>query len=145
MPETSVAALPRAILVDLDGTLALLTERGPYDYVRCHLDVVNEPVKQVVLAYRACYGKVLIISGREDVARDMTAAWLERHEIPYDGLFLRRRGDRRRDTVVKREIFERAIAGRYRVDFVLDDRDQVVAMWREEMGLTCFQVAPGNF
>lgn len=145
MPETSVAALPRAILVDLDGTLALLTERGPYDYLRCHLDVVNEPVKQVVLAYRACYGKVLIISGREDVARDMTAAWLERHEIPYDGLFLRRRGDRRRDTVVKREIFERAIAGRYRVDFVLDDRDQVVAMWREEMGLTCFQVAPGNF
>ena len=145
MPETSVAALPRAILVDLDGTLALLTERGPYDYVRCHLDVVNEPVKQVVLAYRACYGKVLIISGREDVARDMTAAWLERHEIPYDGLFLRRRGDRRRDTVLKREIFERAIAGRYRVDFVLDDRDQVVAMWREEMGLTCFQVAPGNF
>ncbi|HEU5424187.1 MAG TPA: hypothetical protein VFU72_11645, partial [Nitrolancea sp.] len=103
MPETSVAALPRAILVDLDGTLALLNERGPYDYVRCHLDVVNEPVKQVVLAYRACYGKVLIISGREDVARDMTAAWLERHEIPYDGLFLRRRGDRRRDTVLKRE------------------------------------------
>ena len=145
MPETSVAALPRAILVDLDGTLALLTERGPYDYLRCHLDVVNEPVKQVVLAYRACYGKVLIISGREDVARDMTAAWLERHEIPYDGLFLRRRGDRRRDTIVKREIFERAIAGRYRVDFVLDHRDQVVAMWREEMGLTCFQVAPGNF
>ncbi|HET7035986.1 MAG TPA: hypothetical protein VFI42_09930 [Thermomicrobiaceae bacterium] len=145
MSENTDVPLPRAIIVDLDGTLALLTQRGPYDYLRCHLDVVNEPVKQVVVAYRACFGKILIISGREDVARQMTAAWLERHELPFDGLFLRRRGDRRRDTVLKREIFEREIAGRYRIDFVLDDRDQVVAMWREELGLTCFQVAPGNF
>ena len=31
------------------------------------------------------------------------------------------------------------------VEGVLDDRDRVVKMWREELGLTCLPVAPGNF
>ena len=134
-----------AIIVDLDGTLALLTRRGPYEYLRSHLDEVNEAVKKVVVAYRSLFGSVLLISGRDDVADTMTREWLERHGIPFDALFMRRCGDRRKDTVVKREIYEREIAGRYRVDFVLDDRDQVVAMWRDELGLVCFQVASGNF
>jgi hypothetical protein len=136
--------LPSAIIVDLDGTLALLTRRSPFQYLKCHLDVVNDPVKKVVVAYRSCYGQVLIISGRDAIAREMTIDWLRRHEIPFDGLFMRRHGDRRKDVVVKREIYEREIVGRYRVDFVLDDCDQVVAMWRDELRITCFHVARGD-
>ena len=143
MPDES--ALPLAIVVDLDGTLALLTKRGPFEYLKCHLDVVNEPVRRVVVAYRACFGKVVIISGREDISLDMTREWLRDHDVPFDAVFLRARGDRRKDVVVKREIYEREIKGRYRVDFVLEDRDQVVAMWRDQLGLTCFQVAWGKF
>ena len=74
-----------------------------------------------------------------------TERWLERHGIIADGLFMRRAGDRRKDTVVKREIYERHIAGHYTVRVVFDDRDQVVRLWRDELDLPCFQVAWGNF
>jgi len=33
---------------------------------------------------------------------------------------------------------------KYHVEFVLDDRNQVVNFWRY-LGLTCFQVAEGDF
>jgi hypothetical protein len=47
--------------------------------------------------------------------------------------------------VIKREIFDREIAGKYAVEFVLDDRNQVAEMWRKELKLNCFQVNYGNF
>ena len=88
---------------------------------------------------------MLLVSGREDRWRAETERWLERHGIIADGLFMRRAGDRRKDTVVKREIYDRHIAGRYTVRVVFDDRDQVVRLWRDELDLPCFQVAWGNF
>ena len=39
----------------------------------------------------------------------------------------------------------RTLLSEYDVAGVLDDRDQVVKMWRNELGLTCLQVAEGNF
>ncbi len=57
---------------------------------------------------------------------------------------MRQEGDTRKDVLVKQEIYEREIKGRYNVLFVLDDRQQVVDGWRA-LGLTVFQVAPGDF
>jgi hypothetical protein len=58
---------------------------------------------------------------------------------------MRRTGDRRKDSVVKRQMYERTVAGKYDVLFVLDDRNQVVDMWRKELNLACFQVDYGDF
>lgn len=68
--------------------------------------------------------------------RDLGLADIELH--------MRKTGDTRRDSTVKRELYERHLAHRD-VLCVLDDRDQVVRMWREELGLTCLQVAYGDF
>jgi hypothetical protein len=57
---------------------------------------------------------------------------------------MRSAGDMRKDSIVKEEIYRQEILGRYNVWFVLDDRNQVVDMWRL-LGLRCLQVAPGNF
>ena len=57
---------------------------------------------------------------------------------------MRATGDPRKDSIVKREIFDREIRDRYRVVGVFDDREQVVQMWRA-LGLTVFQVAEGDF
>jgi hypothetical protein len=57
---------------------------------------------------------------------------------------MRKQGDFRRDSIVKKEIYDNDIKGKFDVEFVLDDRQQVVDMWRE-IGLKCLQVAPGNF
>jgi hypothetical protein len=57
---------------------------------------------------------------------------------------MRPTGDQRKDNIVKRELFDTWVRGKYNVRFCLDDRDQVVEGWRA-MGLTCFQVQPGAF
>lgn len=57
---------------------------------------------------------------------------------------MRPAGDKRRDDIIKAEIFDQHIRGHHNILLVLDDRDSVVKMWRS-MGLTCLQVAEGNF
>jgi predicted kinase len=134
-----------AILVDIDGTVALLGDRSPYDETRVHLDRPNAPVVRAVVAMAAAGHRIVFCSGRTEGCREATEAWLRKHVgVAYDGLFMRAIGDVRKDSIVKREVFDRHIRGRFRVAFVLDDRMQVVEMWRG-LGLTVFQVAPGNF
>ncbi len=60
-------------------------------------------------------------------------------------LNMREAGDMRKDSIVKKELFDQHIRGKYNVRMVIDDRDQVVDMWRNELGLTCLQVAEGDF
>jgi predicted kinase len=131
--------LPHAIICDLDGTLALLNGRNPFDAANCDKDLLNEPVASILKGRT-----VILVSGRDDKYRKPTLRFLEQHNIVYEMLLMRKNKDQRKDSIVKREIFEKHIRPNYNIDFVLDDRNQVVAMWRE-MGLTCLQVAYGNF
>jgi predicted kinase len=136
---------PPAVLVDIDGTVALFNGRSPYDMTRVSSDLPNAPVIAAVRAMHAAGHEVVFCSGRSDDCRDETAAWLAEHVgVPYSGLFMREFGDQRRDSVVKSEIFEKEIRSRFHVVGVFDDRQQVVRMWRS-LGLTVFQVAEGNF
>lgn len=57
---------------------------------------------------------------------------------------MRPEGDIRKDSIVKRELFEKYVRPYYNIEFVLDDRNQVVEMWRS-LGLKCLQVAEGDF
>lgn len=45
---------------------------------------------------------------------------------------------------MKRALYEAYVADRYEVALVLEDRSGVVRMWRA-LGLTCLQVAAGDF
>lgn len=142
---TPPAGRPRAILVDLDGTVALMGDRSPYDSSRVHLDLPHQPVIDAVRALHAAGHTIVYCSGRTDDAREGTAAWLDQHVgVPYAALHMRVTGDQRKDSVVKREIFDRELRDAWHIVAVLDDRNQVVRMWRE-LGLTVFQVADGNF
>jgi hypothetical protein len=87
---------------------------------------------------------VFAVSGRDGSCRELTENWLAANNIPFDGLFMRPVGDMRKDSIVKMEIFENEFKGKYNIKFILDDRNQVVAMWRS-LGLTCLQVADGDF
>ena len=136
---------PRAVLVDIDGTVATMHGRSPYDMSRVGSDLPNEPVIAAVRAMHAAGHEIVFCSGRSDDCRDETAAWLDEHVgIAHSGLFMREYGDQRKDSIVKAEIFEKEIRSRFHVVGVFDDRQQVVRMWRA-LGLTVFQVAEGNF
>ena len=137
--------LPTCIIVDIDGTLAHMTGRSPYDYTRVHADVVDEKIQWLANnVARDAMAKMIVLSGRKDDCRDETLKWLMENNIHFNHLLMRKSGDDRPDWIVKKEIYERYIKGKYNVLFVIDDRDQVVTMWRDE-GLKCLQVAEGNF
>jgi len=138
-------AFPKAIVCDLDGTLALMRNRNPYDATHCDEDDLNEPVANVLRFFYDKGYQIFLVSGREDRFYDPTVRFLEKHSISYHRLWMRKTKDFRRDAIIKREIFDAEIAGKYFVEFVLDDRNQVVEMWRKELKLACFQVNHGNF
>lgn len=143
-------SLPNAILVDIDGTLAHMVApaggkiRSPYDYHRANEDALDEVVHDLVQDAHDRGYTVIVMSGRDEECRDVSEAWLAAHGIKYEAFYMRKRGDTRKDSVVKSELFDAHILGKYNVRYVLDDRDQVVVMWRER-GLKVLQVAPGDF
>ncbi|SDT77226.1 phosphatase domain-containing protein [Actinoplanes derwentensis] len=137
--------LPGAVLVDIDGTVALMSRRSPYDWGRVGEDEPNPAVITAVRAMHAAGYAIVFCSGRDAVCRPETEAWLELFVgVPYEALFMRPEGDSRKDSIVKREIFDQQVRDRWRIVGVFDDRQQVVRMWRQ-LGLTVFQVAEGDF
>ena len=138
-------SLPKAIICDLDGTLALMNDRNPFDASHADEDRLNESVASTLRLFSKNDYQILLVSGREDKFKEPTIKFLEKHNINYDRLLMRKSKDYRKDSIVKREIYEGTIIGKYYIEFVLDDRDQVVDMWRKELGLSCFQVNYGSF
>ncbi|MBC7864047.1 MAG: AAA family ATPase [Bacteroidia bacterium] len=138
-------SLPKAIICDLDGTLALLNGRSPYDASQCDRDILNKPVAGTLKNYASLGFKIILVSGRQDTARELTENWLKENGIVYEMLLMRKAKDQRKDSIIKKEIFDTFIADKYFIEFTLDDRDQVVDMWRNELGLACYQVYYGNF
>ncbi|MFB4287719.1 hypothetical protein ACBI99_08785 [Nonomuraea sp. ATR24] len=133
-------------LVDIDGTLALRGDRGPYEWDRVGEDQPNPPVVAIVQALLRDEHRIAYVSGRKERCRRQTEKWLCAHVGYWDdteGLWMRGNGDNRADTVVKREIYERHFA-HLRIAGVIDDRASVVVMWRR-LGLTVLQVAGGRF
>jgi predicted kinase len=143
--------LEDCILIDIDGTSGIMNGRGPFEWTRVGEDLPNRPVSDL-LRMLTCVPETewIFVSGRDECCRVETELWLARHfgtdrpSSPFLALFMRPVDDMRDDRIVKREIYEREIQGKYNVLFVLDDRNKVVEQWRA-MGLPCFQVAEGNF
>jgi len=147
-PYVPVPGTPKAVMVDVDGTVALMAGRSPYDETRVHEDRPNLPVIATIRGMVAAGYRVVFCSGRTEACRDATEAWLAEHiwhrNVLLSPLFMRPAGDMRKDSVVKAELFDRHIRSEWDVTCVFDDRDQVVQMWRS-LGLTVFQVADGAF
>ena len=137
--------LPKAVICDLDGTLSLLNGRDPYNAATCDNDLLNEPVAAALKMAKQQGYQVILLSGREDKFREPTVRFLNKHQIGYDLLLMRTSNDFRKDNIIKRELFEGEIQGQYFVEFLLDDRNQVVDMWRKDLHLPCFQVNYGDF
>jgi predicted kinase len=139
-------AVESAYIFDIDGTVAHMTGRSPYDYTRVGEDAADREVRELFWTIQAAnlYARMIFVSGRKDDCRDVTEAWLKANGFEYDWLYMRKTGDDRNDAVVKLDIFNEHIRNGYDVLGVFDDRNRVVNMWRR-LGLKCFQVAEGDF
>lgn len=142
---------PKAVIFDVDGTLAKMVGRSPYDLEKCDTDIINPMVVELARSYYRDGYAVIVVSGRESGTSDdeikykmMTRKWLTDKFIPFTEHFQREQGDSRGDMIVKEEIFWRDIAPYYDVKLAVDDRAQVVEMWRR-IGVECWQVDHGDF
>lgn len=138
--------LPKAVIVDIDGTLAHMDDRrGPFEWNKVNLDVIDHNIKDLLHSLRRDDYKLIFVSGRSEECRDITNTWLrEKGGFLADELYMRKKDDYRKDNVVKQELYDNFIKGVYDVRFVLDDRNQVVDFWRS-IGLKCLQVEEGDF
>jgi hypothetical protein len=141
------------IIFDLDGTVADCSHRLHHIqgdkkdwssfFAACRSDTPISDVLCVMGALSAKY-QIWIVSGRSDECREQTREWLSEHVGGYGNLLMRKEGDHRPDDVVKEEFLTSGAIPKERVSCVFDDRKRVVDMWRRH-GLTCFQVADGDF
>lgn len=142
-------------IFDLDGTLAdgehrVHHIRGDVKdwrayFAACRHDAPIGPVLRVMRLLRNAGSECWVWTGRSAEVLTDTRGWLAKHDATPNELRMRPVGDLRPDHVLKAEWLDGLTRpDRARVAGVFEDRDSVVAMWRER-GLQCFQVAPGNF
>lgn len=145
---------PQYIISDLDGTIALIGHRQylvkgknrNFDKFNdlCDKDTPNLAVIEVLKTLRSAGYKLIITSGRDDRAKEKTVNWLKQHGIEYEMLLMRRSGDYTPDQELKEQWLLEKLPPKENILCVFDDRNRVVDMWRSH-GLSCFQVAEGNF
>ncbi|MCA1800561.1 MAG: AAA family ATPase [Actinobacteria bacterium] len=176
---------PRCIIVDIDGTVALMHDRGPFEGGKVLNDLPNYPAISIVQDWIGARVNeysfppselgpppaphIFFFTGRMNElvhgddgltdVKELTHKWVKEHVLQprtralmeYAGitysLHIRANGDTRSDDVVKKDMYyeQLLVPNSYRVDFVLDDRNSVVNMWRYELGLPCLQAADGSF
>ena len=142
--------LPNAIICDVDSTLAIKGDRSPYDFSKVKEDKINAPIRNLInifgnIAVNKKLPTTFIFSGRDDICEIETDEWLRANNVEFNSLIMRKTGDKRKDSIVKKEMWETYIRGKFNVLYWVDDRRQVIDMVRNELGITCLDVAGNNF
>lgn len=133
----------KVYIFDIDGTLAKHVDRGPFEEHKVHTDAPIEPVVRVLKALRQSGYHIVFVSGRTDGCEEATRNWLKVHTNEWNAeLYMRKSGDQRKDSIIKKEIYEQHIFPKYEVLGVFDDRMQVCRMLYENE-IFCFNVNQG--
>jgi predicted kinase len=137
-----------AFICDIDGTIA--TNKGVrniYDYNNVDKDL---PRNEIILMVDGLIESGLFpifCSGRSAICMDKTGEWINKNFPQLNSgfaLLMREEGDKRKDTIVKKEIFNKYIDNNFNIKVVLDDRKSVTRMWRYELGLQVIDVGEPN-
>ena len=145
------------VIVDIDGTLMNIehrrhfVENGNNDWhsflepeVMAN-DTPNWEVAKVVAGLNSTVSnRVICVSARNERHREVTLSQMEQCGLGECFLFLRADDDFRADDEFKLDVLNELRAADMEPNLVFDDRNRVVEMWRRE-GVTCFQVAEGDF
>jgi len=141
----------RVVVCDLDGTLADCTHRQhfltgekkdwkgffayiPNDTLRGH---VYDHVRSLTVQGM----KLILVSARPETYRPSTMDWLKVNGVTYDALIMREAHDKRPDTEVKSDIYEKYLK-QLDIVMVFDDRPAVIRMWQAK-GLLVEDVGNG--
>ncbi len=145
----------KTIIFDIDGTLADIKHRRIFlEQESPNWAAFNDamgddtPNTPVVALYKTLWNSreydLVLTSGRSEKDRKMTEQWLTWNEIPFGRLEMRQDKDNRADHIIKKEILDKLRTEGKDILFAVDDRQQVVDMWRKN-GITCLQCDVGDF
>jgi predicted kinase len=138
-------SLQTAVVFDIDGTLAHMNgKRGPFDWKKVGVDDLDKIIARQFKMHNAAGDTVIVVSGRDGSCRNETMEWLGSHGLEPHQLFMRPANDFRKDSLIKKEIYENELHGKYNIACIYDDRNQVVDTWRS-LGLKVLQCEPGEF
>jgi len=148
-----------ALIVDIDGTIADIEHRrhhldrslGKPNWRKFFDEMYNDKPNtwcvELINAFMIVGQRDLVFaSGRPDSYREITEEWLSSvMDGPnWNNLFMRHRNDSRQDNIVKEIILEFELKTRYKNLLFVDDRQQVVDMYRSH-GYTVLQCDKGDF
>ena len=144
----------RVIIADLDGTLSDPSHRIKLYNVKNFAEFNkgakdDKPIQNVCNILRSLHDQethIVICTARSESCRKETEEWLKLNEVPYDKLMMRGLEDQGPDPIIKRKMLDELLEtfDFNQFWFALEDRDMCVDMWRGE-GITCLQVAPGDY
>jgi predicted kinase len=134
-------ALKNAVIFDIDGTLAFMGNRGPFDWKKVDRDYINPIVAEHVEFHKSKGRKILLFTGRDEICREETEFWLKFYHVYYDELYMRPKDNFQKDSVIKENMYSN-IKDKYNILCVYDDRIQVVKKWAE-LGVYTFCVNQG--
>jgi len=143
------------IIFDVDGTLMDISQRThwvqeqPKNWDNFERDMIlDTPRKEIfAIAHEAKKNghRIIVSSGRNERNRDITVLQLNSQGLFPDIMLMRKDDDFRSDDIVKKEFLIDLKSKGFNPILAVDDRQQVVDMWREE-GVPCYQcVEDGNF
>lgn len=151
MEHTAEQTHQRTLLCDLDGTLcnvnhrrALLPNWGAF-FGAMDQDTLVEPIRELILRFHQAGDQVVFCSGRPEEYRQLTIEWLDKYQVPFDLLFMRKTGDYRPDHEVKTEMLLEMQKREFDIILVVDDRSSVVQKTWRANGLTCLQAADSDW
>ena len=129
-----------AVLVDMDGTLcdvsaAVHLQAEPDGFTAFHEACAQCPPHQAVIEWCLDHHSrghaILIVTGRDAWARELTEQWLSEYlPVPIEGLHMRSDGDFRSNTQIKREIHS-WLALTYEIRAAIDDDPEIVELWQK--------------
>ena len=145
----------QTILFDIDGTLAsidhrrVFLEQDPPDWKSFNASMGDDtPNENIVNLYRVLRDsqkyEIIIVTGRNERFRPITETWLTWNAIEFERLLMRADKDMRADHIIKEEILDQLLNEGKDIAFTIDDRQQVVDMWRRR-GISCLQCDVGDF
>lgn len=139
LKKSSMMSKPKAIIVDLDGTLSNsdhrehLIHNGKRDeyFDLVDYDGLNEWCADLIDLYHKDNHKIILLTGRPNRVRQSTVAWLEFFDVPFDFLIMRGDSDREQGFVYKKKIYMRDLEPVFDVRFVVDNDPLICEMFRK--------------
>jgi predicted kinase len=140
----------KAIIFDIDGTLANVSHRLHHlddqtidraeqwkrFFAAQSDDTCHDAVAEIARAFARTDTMIVVVSARPETHAQDTKNWLLAIAgITFDRLYMREEGDFRPDHQVKADILQQILDDGIEPFLVIDDRPEVVEMWRSH-GIT---------